>query len=45
MMGKMLVKVANTEEQCTYANMLGEREGGRLGGKDNRSSIGSNAHF
>ena len=29
--------------QCTYANMLGEREGGRLGRKDNRSSIGSSA--
>ena len=25
--------------QCTYANMLGEREGGRLGRKVNRSSI------
>ena len=23
--------------QCTYANMLGEREGGRLGRKDNKA--------
>ena len=29
--------------QCTYANMLEEREGGRLDRKVNRSSIGSSA--